>query len=264
MSKGCLVFAFNNGIFDYVKLANSSAIQIKKQLNLPTSIITDAEISFEHNFEHIILVKKPSSSNRFFHDIKETKKWVNGDRCNAYDLSPYDQTILLDADYVVSSNILNNLFKSNSNILYHKYSYNIIGDKTFEYTSNKFGIFSMPMSWATVIYFRKCEYSKTFFDVMKMVQQHYNHYSQLYNFSSTPFRNDYALSIADNLMNGHMLNDMNKIPWNLAAVMPDDDVVKVGDNMYEIIYNDGKDRVIAKDYDLHIMGKVNLKKIYEC
>ena len=262
MKRGCLIFAFN-GAFDYVTLANHSARNIKRHLDLPTSVITNKDITFQHNFDQVIITNKPTSSNRYFIDIKKTEKWINGDRCNAYELSPYDDTILLDADYVVSSDILTKLFSCNSEILYHKHSIDVVGNEVFERTLNKFGVFSMPMYWATVMFFKRSEYVSTFFDVMKMVQRNYVHYSQLYNFSPAPFRNDYALSITDLLMSGHFINDNNKISWNLVDSMPGDEIMQLGDDKYEIKFNENKECILVNHQDLHVMGKMNLKDIYE-
>jgi len=263
MKKGCLIFAFNNNVFDYVRLANFSAKNIKRHLDLPTSIITDKEIEFDHEFDEVVLVDKPNSSQRLFLEIGNAQEWINGDRCNAFDLSPYNETILLDADYVVSSDRLNTLFKANANLLYHKYSCNIVGDKVFEQTSNCFGVYSMPMSWATVMFFNKSKYANTFFNTMQMIQQNYKHYSEIFNFASSPYRNDYALSIADNLLNGHYLNNKHEIPWNLMAALPNDYVVKLAEDTYEILYNDKTNRVVVKNHDIHVMGKINLRQIYE-
>ena len=44
MTKGVLVFAFNNEQIDYIKQAKDLAARVEKHLGLPTSIVTDAEI----------------------------------------------------------------------------------------------------------------------------------------------------------------------------------------------------------------------------
>lgn len=268
MTKGCLIFAFNNGMFDYVKLANNCSINISKHLNLPTTIVTNTEINFNHNFDNIITVKTPDSNNRFFHDTQKAEKWINFNRSDALDVTPYDETILLDADYVVNSNQINLLFESNRSVLYHGHSYDITGNTSFEVT-NKFGVLGFPMAWATVIYFKKDRYSSIFFKIMQMIQANYEHYANIYNFSSSPYRNDYALSIADNISNGHFLSKINHIPWELAAVMPSDKIIKTDENSYVVKYlttNNGRqlyNKIHINDMDLHVMGKKDLEKIYE-
>ena len=268
MSKGCLLFAFNNETIDYVKLANSSALNIKRLLNLPTTIVTDKPITFEHVFEHVVLVDKPNHGHRHFQDYEKTVEWINFERHRAYNLSPYDETILLDADYVVSSDRLNVLFELGNSFLCHKTSFNVSG-QCFD-SLNNFGLYSMPMAWATVVYFKKDMISNNIFETMAMVQGNYNHYVNLYNFNHYPYRNDYALSIALNINSGHFINtDEYYIPWDLASVVPEDSIEKVNTDTYQLIYKKLMNnkiqnaRVIIKDRDLHVMGKKCLEEIYE-
>jgi hypothetical protein len=268
MSKGCLLFAFNNNVIDYVKLAHSSAINIQRLLNLPTTIVTDTPITFEHVFEHVVLVDKPNHGHRHFQDYEKTVKWINFERHQAYNLSPYSETLLLDADYVVASDRLNVMFELDSSFLCHKTSFNVSG-QCFE-SSNKFGLYGMPMAWATVVYFKKNKISKNIFNVMSMVQSNYTHYANLYNFNHYPYRNDYALSIALNINSGHFINsDEYYIPWELASVVPEDSIETVSTDEYQITYKKllnnktQKTRVIINGRDLHVMGKKYLADIYE-
>ena len=268
MSKGCLVFAFNNGMFDYVRLANSCSIRISEYLDLPTTVVTNETIKFDHNFDKVIILPEPSNNARFFHDTKEVGKWINFNRCDAYSITPYDETILLDADYVVNSTQLNLLFTVNKSILYHGHSYDITGNTTFD-VANRFGVFGFPMSWATVVYFKKDNYTTNFFKIMQMVQENYQHYANVYNFSAFPYRNDYALSITDSICNGHFLTKENHILWDLAAVIPTDKVECVDKNSYDVAYStsvNGKQllhKIHVANMDLHIMGKTDLEKIYD-
>jgi len=263
-TKGVLLFAFNNGSIDYVKLANQSAVRIKKYLGLPTSVVTDEMLQNGHNFDSVILAKKPDHGIRHFSD-KGRVNWHNHDRCDAYDLSPYDETLLLDVDYLVNSNQLKILFELNKDFLCHTTSINVTG-QSFE-SSNSYGLFDMRMDWATVVYFKKTEISKSIFLSWKMVQENYNHYAELYQFKKRPFRNDYALSIALNINKGHFINSNEYyIPWNLPAVMPYDEVYKISEDTFDVVYNltpDKQTHIIIKDQDLHIMGKSYLEKIYE-
>ena len=168
----------------------------------------------------------------------------------------------------MSSSQLKMLFDLDNDFLCHRTSTDITG-KCFK-SSNFFGLYNMPMFWATVVYFTKTEISKCIFDTMKMVQDNYPHYANLYNFKHHPFRNDYALSIALNINSGHCVNSNEyDIPWDLMAVMPENQITRVKDDSYEIVYpqltsNRTHDvRVIVQDKDLHVMGKKYLEDIYE-
>lgn len=268
MTKGCLLFAFNNDVTDYVSLANSSAKNIKRHLDLPTTIVTNNTVQNPHNFENVIVVDQPEHGVRHFTDYEETVQWINFGRHQAYNLSPYDKTLLLDVDYVIASDRLKMLFDTNKDFLCHNKSFNVSG-QCFE-VLNKFGVYGMPMPWATVVYFTKSKTAEFIFDSMEMIQNNYTHYANLYNFNRMPYRNDYALGIALNINTGHFVNSKEYyIPWNLASVIPDDKIIKVETDTYELTYNQLVDnkvkkfRAVISDMDLHIMGKSYLEKIYE-
>jgi len=261
MSCGVILFAFNNEKTDYVKLANASAIRILKWLDLPTTVVTDNPVTFENCFDNVIIIDKPNYGTRVFSDYDARVNWYNFNRYKAYELSPYDRTLLLDADYIVSSNDLKKLFDTNNSFLCHRNAFNLVDESLT--VSNYFGLFNMPMFWATVVYFKKDIVAKSIFDSMKMIQNNYEHYSNLYQFTKHPYRNDYALSIALNINSGHFINSKEyTIPWDLASVVPENKIVKINENSFEVFYKDNL-RVIVKDKDLHIMGKKYLEEIYE-
>jgi len=66
LNNGCLIFASNNknGDIDYVRLANESAKNIERLLNIPTSVVTDKEVTFKHNFDQVIITDRPKSGRR--------------------------------------------------------------------------------------------------------------------------------------------------------------------------------------------------------
>ena len=113
MNRGVLLFAQNNAEIDYVKLATFSARQIKKFLDVPVSIVTDSldAVTDPEVFDKIILIDAQLEQNsRFFYDGSDKHSklvWKNGARSNCYNLTPYDETLVIDVDYVVNSNFLN-------------------------------------------------------------------------------------------------------------------------------------------------------------
>ena len=245
MSRGCLIFAHNNGDIDYVKLAEASAQRIEQHLGLPTTIITDETSTTE--------------STRWFADYDKAVKWKNSGRSRAYELSPYDETILLDADYVVDSDQLLRLFDIQQDFLCHCTSSSITGTD-WGTGLETFGQYRFPMWWATVVYFKKTERARAIFDSMAMVEANYKHYANLYNFKHRPFRNDYALSIAIGIAEGHFVNTQMDIPWTLQAVPPEVGVEK-HEKGYKLVYNNKY--LLINNQDFHAMGKKYLSKLYE-
>ena len=86
-------------------------------------------------------------------------------------MTPYDQTLVLDVDYVVSSDQLLALFDTDQDFLCHDQAWDVTG--VTDYSGlNSFGRNRMPMSWATVMYFRRGQTAAMIFDLMSMVRDH--------------------------------------------------------------------------------------------
>ena len=262
---GALLFAFNTGTTDYLKIAEFSARNIKRWLNIPTTVVTDTEFQSDA-FDTIIVENNKLVSKRYFDDYKSTVDWRNAGRHDAYNLTPYEQTLLLDVDYIVASNQLKTILSSNEEFLCHDSVVEISGTKGKNAT---FGTVSMPMYWATVIMFRKTEFSKTIFELMHMVENNFEHYANLFGFSKQPYRNDYALSIALSIVSGHVISDKNTIPWSMINIHPEHDVKKIKTDCYEATYNKSDQRGqriyrnTFENQDIHVMSKLSLENIIE-
>ena len=148
MTTGALIFAFNNEQIDYVSMARWSAGNIERYLGIPTHIVTDQEVAIT------------GTNDRWFEDFGTVVTWHNESRVNAYELSPWDQTLVLDADYVVASSQLRTVLDSNQDFLAHRWAYDITGLSNFD-ELNYFGDNRMPMWWATVMMFRRGDHARS-------------------------------------------------------------------------------------------------------
>lgn len=249
MKRGVLIFAINNGTINYQKIAAWSARRIQAHLDLPVTLVTDP---------------KSAPSSRYFEDFDQVVDWHNTDRVTAYDVSPYEETLLLDADYVVNSNTLLTLFDSNEDLLCHRRAFDVTGLTDYQHL-NSFGRHHMPMAWATVMFFRRSEYAKAVFSMMSMVRDHWVHYRDLYRLDRSPYRNDYALAIALNTLNGH-LGKWKSIPWNLASIDPRHSVKQINEGKFQVNFktSDGKPRYVELHHqDFHAMCKKSLEETIE-
>lgn len=259
MTRGVLLFAFDNEIYGYRKMAEWSAQRIHRHLDLPVTLVTDEEFQCAE-FDKIITTPVGTSGSRYFDDAQRNANWYNHSRPSALDLSPYDETLLLDVDYVVSSNRLMTLFDCGQDFLAHAQAWDVTGNSDYS-GLNRFGRHRMPMSWATVIYFRKSHRSSMIFDIMNMVRDNWKHYCDLYALPArNTYRNDFALSIALNIVNGHDPCGAS-IPWSLASVDPHHSITVIGKDEFRIEYTkDSKLKYITvQDQDLHVMGKRDLE-----
>jgi hypothetical protein len=261
MTTGVLIFAYNNEHIDYLAMANWSAKNIRRHLNLPVCVVTDLAIPATYNFEHTVYAKTVGNNSRWFSDINDSVTWYNGNRSNAYELSPWDKTLVLDADYVVASSQLSHLQNLDQDFLCHRWAYDITAAGSFN-DNNFFGKHRMPMYWATVMYFRRGKSAELIFEAMQMIRDHWDHYRNLYGILKPTYRNDFALSIAMNIVNGHMLT-CPSIPWQLLTVTPEQKLVQVSEDTYRINFTsyDKKPRWFNFSCDFHAMGKQHLGDI---
>ena len=85
-SRGVVLFAENTDTINYLAIAHRAERLINHYLDLPVTII-GGESSIKNK--------------RYNTDSGEFEPWNNSGRHAAYELSPYDQTILLDSDYLI-------------------------------------------------------------------------------------------------------------------------------------------------------------------
>jgi hypothetical protein len=245
MTTGALIFARNNEQIDYVAMARWSAKNIERHLGIPTHIVTDDALN---------------DNTRHFTDVGNVT-WHNHNRMDAYLLTPWDRTLVLDADYVVASDQLKSLLDADQDFLAHKQAYDVTGSNNFE-GLNTFGNNRMPMWWATVMMFRKSQHAELIFNSMQMIRDNWAHYRNLYKNTTATYRNDHALTIALGIVNGHTL-DHNSIPWTLASLTPEHQLTQLDQDSYRVDYinTENKARWITLQQDFHAMGKQQLGEI---
>lgn len=264
---GVLIFAFDSEI-KYTKIATTNAKLIKKYLDLPVTLVTDSKIN-DPIFDNIVNVENKFSNRRVFkwHNGVQTVNWKNFGRFDAYNLSPYENTILLDADFIILSDKLLDIISANIEITAFDNAYDISGKNTF---SNDYFINhnSLRMYWATVIFFRKTVFVKQVFDLWKKISVDWQYYKKLYNISSQTYRNDFAFTIALNTLQGQVDN-FTSMPYDLPTLNSTHCIDYISDSG-EIYFSypthvNGVIRYKQSMYqgDLHIMNKTDFDKVYE-
>lgn len=261
MTTGALIFAFNNEKIDYLAMARWSAQNIYRHLGIPTAIVTNTPATARQH-ERIIVVESPKAlSTRHFHDIGQNVSWYNGNRVDAFALSPWQKTLVVDADYVVASDQLSSIIAVDHDFVAHKTAYDVTGLTDFA-DHNAFGRHKMPMWWATVMFFNRSDTARLIFETMQMIRDNWDHYRFLFGIAHTTYRNDYALSIALSTVNGHTL-DHAEIPWLLASVNHSHQLTQIDQDRYRVDFVDPakKSRWVEVTGDFHAMGKRHLGEI---
>jgi hypothetical protein len=125
------------------------------------------------------------------------------------------------------------------------------------------------MYWATVVYFKRSPEAESVFRMMQMIQENYDHYAKIYRFPISPYRNDFAISIAIGTVYGHIVTPEVEIPWPLMNVEFTTDVKKLCDATYELSFDRLVDqelksfKITTYEQDLHILNKDALLNIIE-
>jgi hypothetical protein len=259
--RGALIYAFNNEVTDYVSMAAWTAGRIRRHLNIPVAVVTND--STAQGFDQVIYQEAPNSTTRHFADYNSTAAWHNQSRTDAYALSPWDDTLLLDADYVVAGDQLLRLFDMDQDLLAHRWAYDVTNRSDFD-DLNYFGHWRQPMWWATVMRFRRSRTAELIFDVMAQVRNNWSHYCNLYGIRERAYRNDYALSIAVLVVNGQVIPAAHTIPWPLASLLPEVQLTQTSTDSYTAgwLNSDGRRRNISiTGTDFHAMNKQQLEAI---
>jgi len=281
------MFAHNNAEIDYFKLAVINSLLIQKHLGISNiTVVTDphsysyavkslGEDLIKSAINNLIVVEKDkefkSQNIRVFKDTSHTAKqlpFYNINRCDAYDLSPYDETILLDVDYLILSDTLNQCWGHNEEIMMNWRYQDIMFDRK-DYTLDRLNPFGITMYWATVVYFKKSAYAETFFNLVKHVKNNIAYYKDLYRWSGNLYRNDYSFSIAAHVMSGFVDKGIPQLPTTLYKTFDTDDIHKAIDEKTLIMYLEKPrspgDFILTKwsGVDLHVMNKWAINRISE-
>lgn len=272
--KGIILFAKNNGHIDYIKIACFCAKQIRKNMSGFDEIclITDSESNDDtvtECFDRVILDDNETiSSTRVFRDTQAnitTAPFRQMTRSDVYDITPYDETLVMDCDYIVMSDKLDAVWNSTHDFLIQKEIVDIAGKD--EQNIVRLGNKSIDMFWATVFYFRKTEYTKNLFSMTQHIRDNYQYYFSLYNCEvKSTFRNDFAFSIAIHILNGEIDIDIPTMPYRYMFNSYDwDDIYKINENTVWMKcsskQNPHKFNIVKfSNTDLHIMNKKSLEK----
>jgi hypothetical protein len=254
--KGVLLFAFNSPTVNYVDMAIATAKRINHFLNLPVTLVTDNAFDSTYKFDKVVIAPAETSNT------KNNEIWINKGRYRAYDLSPYNETIVLDTDYLVNSDMLLKVFDMYDDFMCPNKTRFILQPDSPQEQISPTGPNTL---WATVIAFRKTNKMKQLFECLEMVQKNYFHYIHVYNMQNSMYRNDYGLTIANNIVNGHVEDERNYIPWPLTHVNDSIRVFKNTDNIFNTSYTmireidtpqkTRNEYTLVKDTDFHLMNK---------
>lgn len=242
-SRGVVLFAFNTDTVNYVAIADQSARLIHHILNLPVTLITDKETITRHIDQTFIVDNDLVNVRKGYANLTQ---WRNGNRYQAYELSPYDETLLIDSDYLMLDQSLLKLFDVTQD-------YQLMGSNKFlkAVSPTLMSTTSISQVWATAIVFKRTLKSQQLFSLVGRIQRNYDYYRRLYNITATNFRNDFAFAIANNIINGY--TEDNLIPWTMLTV--ENPVVNIEPTPNGLIVRENSQAYLIPRQNLHIIDK---------
>lgn len=276
MSNGVLIFAHNNPVIDYIKLANFAASRVKTYLEVPVTIVTDSKTWLlnkypDHVFDSIIEIENEPGTSKLFHDgslASKTLEWRNLSRNRAYEVTPYDKTLVIDSDYIINSSILKSAFEKDALLQIFQTSTDLADWRPTEYFQ-RINPYSVPFYWATAFVFQKDPTVESFFDLITYIKLNWPYFRVLYNIEPAAFRNDYAFSIAIHIMNGKTNGEFaTALPGTMTYIQDRDILVNIEDNKVQMLVEKEKHlgeylAVKTCGLDVHVMNKYSLTRFID-
>ena len=284
-SRGVIMFAHNNTEIDYFRLAVVNALLVQKNLGIKNvTVVTDphslkqgektlGKRLIKKAINNIVVVDKDKRfkalNQRLYKDTSHTSKYLpfyNVNRCDAYKISPYDETLLIDVDYLILSDTLNHCWGHNNELMMN-WKYQDIMYERKDPSLARLNDMGITMYWATVVYFRKTEYVESFFNIVSHVKNNPQFYKDLYKWQGTLYRNDYSFSIAAHMMSGFVDKGIPQLPTTLYKSFDTDDIHSAIDENTIVMYLEKPrspgDFMLTKwqGIDLHIMNKWAINRV---
>lgn len=284
MSQGFMMFAYNNEQLDYTRLALMAAAAVKKHMpDIPVVLVTDRG-SFDHaerthstknikKFWDDVMITTPEYQQnvRLHHDGAYSSfnaQFTNTNKHDIYNLTPFEETILIDTDYICGNDNLVKLFGGVSNVAMYRDAMNLRCEEP--YTTERWLHYAgIRMWWSTVVYWRRSEEAQHFFNVWASVKEHWEYFRYLYKFPGMLYRTDYAASIAAHLCDGWQDGGfIGRIPGKMRYQDQRDDLVEVkGPNSWVMLSNlpeEWKNIVVRiEGENVHMMNKRSLLRNYD-
>jgi len=277
MNRGILIYAHNSVSVDYAVMSIIAGGLAKKYLEVPVSLVTDpstVEWMRKSNilekattvFDQLIVVDRPVTNNtRKLSDgnYSEVVPFLNSNRSSAWDLTPYDRTLLIDSDFLIFSKRLNEYWDVDIDVMIGDSINDIYGGSRLGYHDKYISDVGIKLYWATTVMFTKNQTSKLFFDTVNFVRENYEYYADVFRFDSRQFRNDIAFSVAKHILDGFETSNVNNLP-SVLTLLDKDILHTVNNTKLTLLVSPQLDASYCvasiNDTDIHIMNKQSIHR----
>lgn len=218
--RGLVYIAHDNGLFDYGTMTYCSALTARHHLDdPPIALITDRDtweaLLEKHPMAEAVFMEpifvpelNPEANTRTFKvGFEGTPKkapYHNGTRAEIFDLSPFDETLMVDSDVLILDGNLKGVWGSNNDLMINKSIGRMMHPHSMQPFMQRLDDVTIPTYWATITYFKRSKPVSNFFRVVEKVRENFHYYGLLYRFQTDLYRNDYAFSVAAHAMSGYL------------------------------------------------------------
>lgn len=195
-SKGVCILAQNNSTTDYVRQAYALAKSLKKYNDVSVSIITNDVVDYDI-FDNIIPI--PGTDESLQTDWKIENRW------KLYQCSPYDRTLVFDADMLILENIDDWWIYLESKDLFFVSDVKTYQNKqvTTRYYRKVFDANDLPNLYSGIYYFKKGSVAQQFFTLLEIIMQNWEQFYK--KFAPNNFQRwcslDVSIAIASKILN---------------------------------------------------------------
>jgi hypothetical protein len=195
-------------------------------------------------------------------------KFKNDIRIKSFELSPFDETLVIDCDYFINNDKLKHCWEQPHDFLIFKDAMDLSGyrnDPRLKSVSDK----SIDFYWATVFFFRKNSNTEIFFNYLGHIQENWNYYRHIYQIDHSLYRNDYAFSIAIHVMNGYQKgNWAYSLPGKLYYTTDRDLLMDYKNQSMKFLiekqnYKGEYTLIKIDNLNVHVMNKFSLSRILD-
>lgn len=275
MNRGILIFAHNSREIDYGLMSLIAGKLANEKLKIPVSLVTDRATKFwlqksgrydlaEKTFDQIIEIDSPLGGNKrklYDGDSFKIVPFENYSRADAWDITPYEHTLLIDSDFLIFSDKLNQYWGLDSDFMMASGVKDIYDQNRLGYNTRYVSDTGTYMFWATTVMFKKTAVAKTYFQLIDYIRKNYRYYSDLFRFDGRQYRNDRSFSVANHILNGFETDFSCNLPEMLTV--SDRDILYSINNEGKLFFlvNQGNEiyfPVTVDNMDLHVMNKQSI------
>ena len=226
-----------------------------------------------HNDSGKCLVVRFPFNMKYSKLIGEIKKFIlypsEGYKSDNYkNILPFNETIVLDVDYIICNDILLNCFKIDEDFLIYRNPTDVADTVRTIQLFDRISDRSIDMWWATGFYFKKTPFMKMYFDLVKHIKDNWPYYRLIYQIPNNNYRNDFSFSIAIHILRGFQNSFWpSTMPGKMYMAWDSDMLEEVTDNKLSIV-SDYKGKgyfmgVSIENCNVHVMNKFSLSRVID-